>query len=234
MTDVHDIFLRAYAVESDKKPNGKSTAHRYHDPKWAERVLLFDTETRITADQSLTFGVYNLGTLVGDRYTITEEGIFHADDLLAKELKVLRTYMRGAIPDVASFPPRFPLYSRSQFMRRVFWPALKHDGALVCGFNLPFDLARLARRWEEGDNDEWSLIMSQYSDGNENKNCPRILITPIDSKKAFIKLVPPWKPDEWKDRGTTIHFLDLRTLAWALFNRSFSLRTLCEELKTEH
>ena len=32
----------------------------------------------------------------------------------------------------------------------------------------------------------------------------------------------------------TAHFLDLRTLAWALFNRSFSLKTLCEELKTEH
>jgi hypothetical protein len=30
------------------------------------------------------------------------------------------------------------------------------------------------------------------------------------------------------------HFLDLRTLAWALFNRSFSLKRLCEELQTEH
>jgi hypothetical protein len=28
--------------------------------------------------------------------------------------------------------------------------------------------------------------------------------------------------------------LDLRTFAWALFNESFSLRTLCEKLKTEH
>ena len=29
-------------------------------------------------------------------------------------------------------------------------------------------------------------------------------------------------------------FLDLRTLAWALFNRSVSLKSLCEMLKTEH
>ena len=28
--------------------------------------------------------------------------------------------------------------------------------------------------------------------------------------------------------------MDLRTLAWALFNRSFSLKRLCEELQTEH
>jgi hypothetical protein len=80
----------------------------------------------------------------------------------------------------------------------------------------------------------FKMLNASGCNGNENKNCPRILITPIDSKKAFIKLVPPWKPDEWKDNGTTIHFLDLRTLSWALFNRSFSLKTLCEELKTEH
>jgi len=66
----------------------------------------------------------------------------------------------------------------------------------------------------------------------ENQNIPRILITPIDSKKAFIRLAKPWKPEEWKDKGKS-YFLDLRTLAWALFNRSFSLKRLCEELQTE-
>jgi hypothetical protein len=84
-----------------------------------------------------------------------------------------------------------------------------------------------------GAQDEWSLTMSRYADGSENQNIPRILIKPIDSKKAFIKLAKPWKPDEWKDNGRG-HFLDLRTLAWALFNRSYSLKRLCEELKTEH
>src|SRR5204862_382388 len=51
--------------------------------------------------------------------------------------------------------------------------------------------------------------------------------------KAFIKLAKPWKPDEWKAQGKA-RFLDLRTLGWALFNRSFSLKTLCEQLKAEH
>ena len=68
----------------------------------------------MTADQSLTFGVYRLCALVDDSYTVTEEGIFYADDLPAKERKVLEAYMRTAISDVASFPPRFPLYSRSR------------------------------------------------------------------------------------------------------------------------
>ena len=118
-------------------------------------------------------------------------------------------------------------------MKRVFWPAIKYKGALVVGFNLPFDLARLALDWVRGGKDEWSLTMSQYPNGVENRNYPHVTIQPIDSKKAFIKLVNPWKPGEWKNNSAA-HFLDLRTLAWALFNQSFSLRTLCKELNTEH
>ena len=53
--------------------------------------------------------------------------------------------------------------------------------------------------------------MSQYANGAENRNRPRITIQPIDSKKAFIKLARPWKPDEWVDEGAA-HFVDLRTL----------------------
>jgi hypothetical protein len=233
MSQTHDIFLRALAVVLDKKKKRKKRAHAGNDPNWSEHALVFDTETRITADQSLTFGVYRLCTLVDDSYAVTEEGIFYADDLPAKDREVLEAYMRTAIPDVASFPPRFPLYSRSQFMKRVFRPALKRDGALVCGLNLPFDLARLAVNWSRGEDNEWSFIMQQYPDGKENNNYPRILIKPIDSKKAFINLAKPWKKKEWKNSGKE-HFLDLRTFAWALFNRSFSLKTLCKELETEN
>jgi len=75
--------------------------------------------------------------------------------------------------------------------------------------------------------------MSQYPDGNQNRNYPRILITPIDSKKAFIKLAKPWKPKRWKD-SSKAHFVDLRTLAWALFNQSLSLKRACKQLNTKH
>ena len=139
-TAVHDIFLRALAVAADQKKNkGRATDD---DPKWPDHALVFDTETRITADQSLTFGVYRLCALVNGGYAVTEEGIFYADDLPAKDRKVIEDYLRTAVSDVASFPPRFPLFSRSDFIKRVFWPAVKYNGALVVGFNLPFDLAR--------------------------------------------------------------------------------------------
>src|SRR6266404_3234246 len=122
----HDLFVRAHAVSAkqNKAKQNKKTrkAGRKNDqPKWPQHALVFDTETRITADQSLTFGVYRLCELVGDCYKTTQEGIFYADDLPKKERHVIAEYLRTAISDVPSFPPEFPLYSRSDFMRRVFW-----------------------------------------------------------------------------------------------------------------
>src|SRR5439155_988038 len=43
--------------------------------------------------------------------------------------------------------------------------------------------------------------------------------------------IPEGRKKEWKREP---HFLDLRTLGWALFNQSFSLKALCDELKTKH
>ncbi len=239
MTELHDVFVRAYALpknQEEKKKDDKKIGAKTQGTipqKWTSTALIFDTETRVTADQSLTFGVFRLCELKNEKYVVVREGLFYADNLPAKQREVLENYAKTEISDVKSFPPVFPLYSCSDFMKKVFWPAIKWKGALICGLNLPFDLARLALAWSRGEKDEWSLTMSRYANGSENPHIPRILIKPIDSKKAFIKLAKPWKPEEWKDRGRG-HFLDLRTLAWALFNRSYSLKRLCEELKTEH
>jgi hypothetical protein len=233
--ETHDLYLRALAVPKEKKKGkdkdkGKDENYVADEPRWPATVLALDTESRTTVDQSLTFGVWRRCKLIGESYEVFEEGIFHADDLPAKDLKVLEAYMLTAISDVQSFPPSFPLYSRSKFMKKVFWPALKKQGAMICGLNLPYDLSRLALDWTKGNKGEWSLVMAQYTDGNENCNYPRILITPIDSKKAIIKLWTPWKKvqHEWKDAGRKIHFLDLRTLLWALYNKSHSLKSACD------
>src|SRR5207253_4410310 len=137
--ETYDLFLRALAVPVEKKKKKKKSTNTEEDenqaldePKWPE-VLAFDTESRITADQPLTFGVWRRCKLVGQNYEVIEEGIFHADDLPTKDLKILKMYMETAAPDVRSFPPRFPLYSRTQFMKKVFWPALKNDGSMVVG-----------------------------------------------------------------------------------------------------
>ena len=109
MVQTQDIFLRALAVLPDKKkPKGTYRQPAADDSKWSKVALVFDTESRITADQSLTFGVYQLCELVNDNYMLVEEGIFYADNLPPKERSVLKNYVRTAVSDVAFFPPSVP------------------------------------------------------------------------------------------------------------------------------
>jgi hypothetical protein len=79
--------------------------------EWPKHALIFDTGTRITEDQGLTFGVLRLCQLQGNKYTVTREGIFYADDLPAGGRKIIENYPRTALSDVKTLPPEFPLYS---------------------------------------------------------------------------------------------------------------------------
>src|SRR5947199_3384940 len=119
MKTVHDIFLRAYAVVAEGKKERKYTSRASEElKKWPKHALVFDTETRITADQSLTFGVYRLCQLVKGKYEVVKEGIFYADDLPANERRVLEMYVQTAISDVSSFPPEFSLLSLAEVMQQ--------------------------------------------------------------------------------------------------------------------
>lgn len=111
--------------------------------------------------------------------------------------------------------------------------------ALIVGFNLPFDLSRLAvdcrqaRRRGEG----WSLVISrdrhpQTGDPRDDPFRPRIRITPKDSKAAFIRLTGV--PIRSSKTGRRLkpyspgRFLDLRTFGWALRNEPYGLQVACE------
>jgi hypothetical protein len=91
-----------------------------------------------------------------------------------------------------------------------------------------------ARRRDEG----WSLVLSQDSDPTtglirENPLRSRIILTPKDSKAAFIRLagvgVRSKKTGRRLKPYTRGRFLDLRTLGWALRNESYRLKSACEE-----
>jgi hypothetical protein len=240
MSEKHDIFLRAHTVVvSPKKTKKAKRKRRGRRPrrnlkKWPEYAVVFDCETRIDTGQGLTFGFYRILKLQGATYLLEEEGAFFDDNLPAQECKVLERYVSTAETEVKSFPPRFPLHPRSDFAKQVFYRYAR-KGALIVGFNLPFDLTRLARRWPEGKKNEWSLVLVRYKDGNENLHYPRILIDPIDSKKSFISFRKEWIPKDKKGvpkaKPTKINesrLLDLRTLLYALFNQPLSLKNACK------
>ena len=88
MPNQHDIYVRAHTVQVNE-PKAKG-AQSEPDTKWPQYALVFDCESRITADQTLTFGVWRFCALRNGTYAALEEGIFHEDSLTAKEMDVLR------------------------------------------------------------------------------------------------------------------------------------------------
>src|SRR5262249_16441085 len=63
-----------------------------------------------------------------------------------------------------------------------------------------------------------------------NPQKPRILVDAQNSKMAFIKLGSIFDKEEWPHAG---RFLDIRTLGWALRNRSFNLNSACRAFKVK-
>jgi len=154
----HAIFVRAHASVRTKNQHDRRSS-----PKWPKYCLIFDTETTLDPIQKLNFGTYRRCKLVGNKYDCVAEGIFYRDDLPKFQVKLLQRYKRNpkTLPSIEYFPAPITLglMSRSAFVTRVFWKSIRH-GELIVGFNLPFDLSRLAVKWTEGRKGDWSLALS--------------------------------------------------------------------------
>jgi hypothetical protein len=205
-------------------------------------VLVLDCETIIDATQCLLVGswrVYFQGACI-------DEGLFYADNLPAAGLAVLETYVQTHRAATAgSAPEPLRLLPRRAFLNTVFWKIAYKSRGLVVGFNLPFDLTRLASGWGIARGQPYtggfSLRLWEYLRGGqwiENRYRPRIAMKSIDSKRTLMGFTRRLEPDlvdlipEGERSGRTDptyafrgHFLDLRTLAFALTNSSHSLES---------
>ena len=149
------VSIRAYAVptgqrkrRSKKKATRPSTTMQNQDGRWADSVLVFDTETTTDEVQRLLFGSYRYCRWdEAHRLVCVEQGIFYADDLPEIDpaaFKVLKGYVDNHKADVAPGRPRaIKFVSRRKFVNDRLWRALR-AGAVIVGFNLPFDLSRIA------------------------------------------------------------------------------------------
>jgi hypothetical protein len=215
--------------------------------KRPESMLVFDTETTVDATQRLLFGSYRFI----DQGECKEEGLFYADDLAKKDLKTLQGYVAKHRADTAGMT-QLKLLSRTEFLKKLYKSIYK-GRAFLAAFNLPFDLSRLgfdvsaARREYSGG---FSLGLWTYRDkrgrDRSDPNRPRITIKHIDSKRALVSFtgrrgadpldrIPVGSTDgkplmSYRFRG---HFLDLKTLAFALTNEGYSLKSACEAFGIE-
>ena len=215
------------------------------------QMIVFDTECKTDTAQALTFGSYRYF----EHNVCLEEGLFFGDDLPRADRAKLEAYVatHSAGTDRRRGDPKLLLLNRGEFVERFY--AIAFDlRALVVGFNLPFDFARLAfdfgntkdKRFAGG----FPLVLWDWIDAagkrRINKYRPRIAIKHIDSKRALKgftgtfdadpdDLIPEGSEtgepeDKYKFRG---HFLDLRTLAFVLTDRGHSLASACKAFGVE-
>jgi hypothetical protein len=141
-----DLFPIAHRVWAE--PHGAQGITSRRSPKQTppEAILVFDTETLVDHTQALTFGAYRYYGMSEGVMVLREEGLFHADDLCRSDphgLAILQGYAASHGADTPR-PRALEVRTRSEFVERVFFRAAYGGRARVVGFNLPFDLSRLA------------------------------------------------------------------------------------------
>lgn len=213
-------------------------------------MLVFDTETRTDSTQRLTFGSYRY--FKGER--CQEEGLFCADDLPESDRRTLETYAKTHCADLANRAGKpLKLLSLDQFHEKFYRAAYK-GRCLIVGFNLPFDLSRIAHaaatargRFQRGFSLELWSYLDESGGKRSNSFRPRICVKHIDSKRAWKGFTARRNPDQndlipdGSATGEAVegyifpgHFLDLRTLAFALTDRGHSLESACKDFGVEH
>src|SRR5262245_13904884 len=171
---------------SPKREKAAKAKASRHDPRDYIRrvppsdwVLVFDCETRTTPDQRLRFGSYQL------RYKgqLWERGAFYEPEVLSvAEQKLLRQVINAEI--AASTGERIRLLKRAVFVNKVFYDAGYAIGAQIVGFNLPFDLSRLAIRHGSARysmRGGFSLVLS------DKRGRPAVAVKHLSQRAAMIR-----------------------------------------------
>jgi hypothetical protein len=240
-TDRLVVSLRSYVTQSPKKDTagkkawhpGKNWAPGENHPRPSGWVLIFDCETATTPDQKLKFGNYQLR----HNGRLFERGLFYeADALTPDELAVLRTHREIDIPSEAG--EKITFLTRHEFVEQVFFAKGYAVGAQFVGFNLPFDISRLAvrhtdaRRKMKGG---FSFILI------DDEKRPTVSVKHLSQRTSFIHFTgirpKPESDDPVSEDAPDVdrgYFVDVKTLAAALLSESHSLESLSKLLKVPH
>jgi len=232
-----DIAIRAYVnlaetstpeVKSDQLQKKKSKRKSSNPSEW---VLVFDTETTTDASQKLRFGTYQ----IRKDEELVESGLFYDPDTLNKaELKTLQK---------CAETHSVTLRTVADFIEEVFYGVGYAYRASIVGFNLPFDISRLAIDHAPARTTKRNKIMQGGFTFKLSKNTyqPRVQIKHVSSRDSFIQFAATKgqrtnKGDRKKNRWQSVRrgfFIDNKTLAAALTSTSYSLKSLGKALGTE-
>src|SRR6266481_2127988 len=229
------IFVHISLSPESQEKGGSRQKKRTRQPKlWPDYALVWDTETKLDLEQTLNFGVWRFCQIEGPEYVAVQEGIFYRDGLARKDIQTILDYKRkhSANGLANGAEPELNVLSQSEFIERIFWESVR-AGALVVGFNLPFDISRIAAQWTTARNGGFSFVLSRLSKKQvENRHRPRVRIAPLNGVAERIELAAVYRKDE-QHRWQRGRFLDLHTLAFALTDKSYSLAGVIEEFGSQ-
>jgi hypothetical protein len=146
------VSLRAYVTRAPtkakkskgaEKPGQRPAGKKQSPPRIppSDWVLVFDCETRTTPDQRLRFGAYQLR----NKGRLFELGFFYEPEtgvLTDADMQVLAEG-RDEL-EAKSEGGRVRLLTRGEFVDEILYGSGRDVGAQIVGFNLPFDISRLA------------------------------------------------------------------------------------------
>jgi hypothetical protein len=173
-----------------------------------------------------------------------EEGIAYPDDLPDRDPDGYRTLVHDVKSRRANVAPGFGasgtkgglmLRPLSWWLQeRLYRYGYSHrDRCAVVGFNLPFDLARLASFWTGAHGyyrGGWSLgiwgTLDHAGEWHDMRYRQRLLIKAIDPRRTLFGWGSRKKGDQ-DEKGAAARFIDLRTLAFALTDRPYTLEGAC-------
>ena len=203
------IFLRVLTSPKKVRPEWERSNERPNDNLW----LVFDTETTTDFRQDLRFGiarVYAFGNL-------TRTVVFH-DQVTETERETICQWAKARAADAMD---------REAFVKNVFLPLALDQRAVVVGFNLPFDLSRLAVDFAPKRNvkstEAWTLRLLPKTT-TAFAFMPGIRIQHVDARKSFISFTGR----KGKRLGYRGAFVDLKTLTAALTGAGHSLKSAGE------
>ncbi|MFY9737683.1 MAG: hypothetical protein WAK11_01395, partial [Candidatus Cybelea sp.] len=192
-----------------RNPKAKPKPVPWRPQPYGERVLVFDTETTVDAAQRLLFGFFRLY----ERDRLVREGIIVADLLDHESMIAISEYAAKC---------RLRIYSRERFVEEVFYPEVCAEGSLCVGFNLPFDLSRIAIHGGCGRGEnrrKFRIKLTQRIRWHD------LRIESASNRAAFIGFVPKRKLFDWEKPFFAGRFLDLSTLSGAFSGKRHSLRS---------
>jgi hypothetical protein len=203
------VELRKPRRNKRRNPKAKPKPVPWRPQPYGERVLVFDTETTVDEAQRLLFGFFRLY----ERDRLIREGIVAADVLDHEWMIAIAEYRAQC---------RLPIYSRERFVEEVFYPEVYGEGTLCVGFNLPFDLSRIAIHGGCGRGEnrrKFRIKLTQRIRWHD------LRIESASNRAAFIGFVPKRKLFEWEKPFFAGRFLDLSTLSGAFSGKRHSLRS---------